>query len=165
MRLLVDGYNLLFASSVFVPEGMAPTLSNTRDALLDFLAETITPKLLTLTTVVFDAAQAPPGLPKEMQHRGMRIVFSAKKSSADEVLEELLENAKQPKQLLVISSDHRIQRAARQKGARYVDSEQWLQEQAANRKSQKRESLEQKPDLPSSVDAALWIEAFKKKKE
>lgn len=164
MRVLVDGYNLLFASSVFVPEGMAPTLSNTRDALLDFLAETIAAKLLPQTTVVFDAAQAPPGLPKEMQHRGMRIVFSAKKSSADEVLEDLLDNAKQPKELLVISSDHRIQRAARQKGARYVDSEQWLKERATNRKAQRRESQEQKPELPSSEDAAIWIEAFRKKK-
>lgn len=164
MRVLVDGYNLLFASSVFVPEGMAPTLSNTRDALLDFLAETIAAKLLPQTTVVFDAAQAPPGLPKEMQHRGMRIVFSAKKSSADEVLEDLLDNAKQPKELLVISSDHRIQRAARQKGAKYVDSEQWLKEQAANRKAQKQQSSELKPELPSSEDAAHWIEAFQKKK-
>lgn len=165
MRLLIDGYNLLFASSVFVPEGVVPSLANTRDALLDFLASALDAKLRPQTIVVFDAAQAPPGLPRELRHQEMRVLFSAKKSSADELLEHLLEDANQPRQLLVISSDHRIQRAARQKGASFQDSDAWLREQAKRRTSQQSASQDAKPELPSQEDAAHWINEFKNKKK
>ena len=41
-RLLIDGYNLLFASGVFASPSGPPTLQRTRDALLQFLAAAFT---------------------------------------------------------------------------------------------------------------------------
>jgi hypothetical protein len=41
------------------------------------------------------------------------------------MIEELLEECLAPRNLLVVSSDHRVQRAARHCGASFVDSEEW----------------------------------------
>ena len=81
-------------------------------------------------------------------HDGMTVHFARRHSDADEMIEELLEECKAPKSLHVVSSDHRVQRAARQHGAGYVDSEQWFAElQAARRKRDARsEDARAKPE-------------------
>jgi predicted RNA-binding protein with PIN domain len=125
MTLLIDGYNLLHASGVFPAESATPTLENARLALLDFLADSLAVKQVERTTVVFDALSAPPGLPREMTHRGLAVRFARRGGSADELLEELIAAEPDPRNLLVVSSDHRVQRAARQRGASFADSESW----------------------------------------
>jgi uncharacterized protein len=125
VSLLIDGYNLLQASGIFPPEGEPATLARSRLALLDFLAQALPPKQLARTIVTFDAVAAPPGLPRELEHRGLAVRFARRGSTADELLEELIAAEPDPRNLLVVSSDHRIQRAARQCGANYLDSEQW----------------------------------------
>jgi len=125
--LLIDGYNLLHASGVF-PEGGPPTLERSRGALLDALVERLPAKLAARTTVVFDAVGAPPGLPRELTHRGLAVRFARRGGTADELLEEQIAAATDPRNLLVVSSDHRVQRAARQRGAAFSDSESWWRE-------------------------------------
>jgi len=125
MSLLIDGYNLLHASDVFPPDNVPPTLEQARLALLDFLAENLPAKLIPRTIIVFDATGAPPGLPREMTHRGLTVRFARRGGTADELLEELIDAEPDPRNLLVVSSDHRVQRAARQRGARFTDSEVW----------------------------------------
>ena len=124
MLLLIDGYNLLHASGVF-PAAGPPTLERAREALLDHLASLLDAKQIARTTIVFDAAYAPPGLPHELTHQGLAVRFSHRGRSADELLEDLIAAEPDPRHLLVVSSDHRVQRAARQKGARFTDSETW----------------------------------------
>lgn len=124
MALLIDGYNLLHASGIF-PAGGSPTLERARVALLDFLAERLPAKEFARTTIVFDAVQAPPGLPRELSHSGLAVRFARRGGSADELLEELIAAEPDPRNLTVVSSDHRVQRAARQRGALFIDSEVW----------------------------------------
>jgi uncharacterized protein len=126
MSLLIDGYNLLHASDIFPSASEPATLERSRLALLDFLVDALPPKLLAKTIVVFDAASAPPVLPREVVHRGLAVRFARRGGSADELLEELISSEPDPRNLLVVSSDHRVQRAARQRGAEYTDSEPWL---------------------------------------
>jgi predicted RNA-binding protein with PIN domain len=125
MLLVIDGYNLLNVSDVFPSRSEPPTLERVRTALLDFLVQAIAPKLLARTVIVFDAAGAPPGLPRKVEHRGLAVEFARRGATADELLEELIATAADPRHLLVVSSDHRVQRAARQRGAQYSDSERW----------------------------------------
>jgi predicted RNA-binding protein with PIN domain len=132
MTLLIDGYNLLHASGVFPAASASPTLENARLALLDFLADSLPAKQIERTRVVFDAASAPPGLPREMTHRGLAVRFARRGASADELLEELIAVEPDPRNLLVVSSDHRVQRAARQRGASFADSESWHRELTAD---------------------------------
>src|SRR5436190_1624816 len=115
--LLIDGYNLLFASDVSAPRSGPPTLQRTREALLRFLADSLDPSILGRMIVVFDATQAPPGLPQELTIAGMKVLFSRRGQDADALLEDLIAAARAPRELIVVSSDHRVQRAARQRGA------------------------------------------------
>lgn len=124
MTLLIDGYNLLHASGVF-PAAGPPTLERARIALLDHLVGLLGPKQVPRTTVVFDAVQAPPGLPRELTHHGLAVRFARRGGTADELLEDLIAAERDPRHLLVVSSDHRVQRAARQGGAQFADSESW----------------------------------------
>jgi predicted RNA-binding protein with PIN domain len=124
MGLLIDGYNLLHAAGIF-PAGGPPTLERARVALLDYLVVMLPAKEVPRTIVVFDAAHAPRGLPRAIEHEGLAVRFARRGGSADELLEELIAAEPDPRHLLVVSSDHRVQRAARQRGASYADSETW----------------------------------------
>jgi predicted RNA-binding protein with PIN domain len=161
MVFLIDGYNLLAVSGVF-PKG-APTFANARRALLDYLARELTEDEAAKTTVVFDAAAAPAGLPRELSHRGMKILFAPKDRDADDVIEELIRAASAPRRLTVVSSDHRIQRAAKRRMARAIDSDLFRLELAERRRKKKLPAAANeaaKPDDRSAGDAEDWIAIF-----
>jgi predicted RNA-binding protein with PIN domain len=131
MALLIDGYNLLNATGIFAQAGPGTELHRTRVALLKFLSASIDPRERKATTIVFDASGAPPGLPRTINHEGITVHFAQRHSDADEMIEELLEQYREPRSLLVVSSDHRVQRAARHVGASFLDSEEWYSERLA----------------------------------
>jgi predicted RNA-binding protein with PIN domain len=131
MALLIDGYNLLNATGIFAEAGPGTELHRTRVALLNFLSAVIDQRERKVTTIVFDAAGAPPGLPRTTHHDGITVHFAQRHTDADEMIEELLEQYRAPRSLLVVSSDHRVQRAARHVGANFLDSEVWYAEQLA----------------------------------
>jgi uncharacterized protein len=133
MTLLIDGYNLMHAAGV-VGRGAGPGgLERSRLALLNFIAESVPPETLAGTTVVFDAAGAPPGLPRTLSHRGLMVRFAAGYEDADALIEELVLADSAPRRLLVVSSDHRLHRAARRRRAKAIDSDRWYAEILRNR--------------------------------
>ncbi len=137
MALLIDGYNLMNATGIFAEAGPGTELHRNRLALLNFLASSIEKRERAKTTIVFDAGGAPPGLPRTTTHEGITVHFAPRNSDADEMIEDLLEQYAAPRSLLVVSSDHRVQRAARHRGASFIDSEKWYAELlAASRRSQ-----------------------------
>ena len=73
MPLLIDGYNLLHVSGVFGRGTALTELHRSREALLAFLAAATRrrPSVRT-TTIVFDAAGAPPGLPQSLPYEGIQ---------------------------------------------------------------------------------------------
>lgn len=162
MALLIDGYNLLNVTGIFGEAGPGTELHRTRLAFLNFLAASFTKRQRVATTIVFDAAGAPPGLPHSIQHEGMTIHFARRHSNADEMIEELLEEWKSPRSLVVVSSDHRVQRAARHRGAAFVDSEIWYADLlVARRKRVAKEDATAKPTgAPSAGELAYWLKEF-----
>src|SRR5262249_25842003 len=128
MTLVIDGYNLLHASGI-LGRGIGPgSLERSRNALLNFLVESLSERELAATTVVFDAREAPPGLPRVMQHRGITVRYADRGSDADQVVEELILADTSPRKLIVVSSDHRLHRAARKRRAKAIDSDIWYAE-------------------------------------
>jgi len=128
MSLLVDGYNLIYAANI-VGRGIGPRgLERARQALLDTLAAALPDAERSRAVIVFDAAAAPPGLPRQFTYQGMLVRFATGYESADELLEELIVADSAPKRLTVVSSDHRVQRAARKRRAKAVDSDVWFAE-------------------------------------
>jgi uncharacterized protein len=163
MALLIDGYNLLHVTGIFGVTGAGTELHRSRLALLDFLAASISERERGQTTIVFDATGAPPGLPSSAMHEGMSVYFARRHANADEMIERLLDECQAPRSLTVVSSDHRIQRAARQHGANYVDSEKWFAElQAARRERDRVGDSLAKPEGQSPEEVTYWVEEFER---
>lgn len=164
MALLIDGYNLLHATGIF-GHGRGPgTLERSRRALLDFLAATIAKEDLGKTTVVFDAKNAPPGLPKRIHHRGILVCFAPSHAEADDLIEELIRKDSAPRRLTVVSSDHRLHRAARRRRAKPLDSDVWYESMCrrpAPRPSDNEAADDHKPAAPlSAEDVGRWLDEF-----
>jgi len=162
MSLLIDGYNLLHVTGIF-GRGMGPgTLERSRRALLNFLAESLTDEEAARTTVVFDAQNPPPGLPRRVVHRGITIVYASQNENADERLEELIASDSAPRQLVVVSSDHRLHRAARRRKAQAIDSDQWYAMIVRRRQERQQASpAATKPEGPLTPgEVEYWLGVF-----
>jgi predicted RNA-binding protein with PIN domain len=162
MSLIIDGYNLLYASGI-LGRGIGPGgLERSRGALLNFLAESLEPGELAATTVVFDARLAPPGLPRTVDHRGITVRFAEPGADADQVIEQLIRAESAPRRLVVVSSDHRLHRAARRRRARAVDSDKWYAEILRKRIDRAgRDRPSAKPSEPASEgEVRFWLRAF-----
>ncbi|MEM9659684.1 MAG: NYN domain-containing protein [Planctomycetota bacterium] len=162
MALLIDGYNLLHVTAIF-GKGRGPGgLHRSRQGLLRFLASVIDDKERPRSTIVFDAAGAPPGLPRSVRHADMLVHYAAGYADADAMIEELIASHDAPRTLLVVSSDHRIQRAARRRRARFTDSDVWYAEMVRKRDAfADRDLPPAKPsETPSAEEVAYWIERF-----
>jgi uncharacterized protein len=161
MRLLIDGYNLLHVTGL---TGRRGDLQGSREALLRFLASAIEPKQRPYTTVVFDAAEAPPGLPRVVTIEEMTVRYASEYESADALIEELIAGDNVPRSLLVVSSDHRVQRAARRRRAAFVDSEVWFTEAVRSRDRLRRGPSPPGTAKPSgplgSDEISYWVAEF-----
>lgn len=157
MRLLIDGYNLLHATDLFGVGKQAGTLQGSREALLAFLAASLSAGERRTTTIVFDAAGAPPGLPNTVHHDHITANYARKYADADAMLEELIEEHRSPRSLLVVSSDHRVQRAARRRGAKYADSEPWYRNLAQKSRRRKTGGAD-RPAGGGSIE--YWVNEF-----
>lgn len=170
MAILIDGYNLLHAAGIFPPDGAPGTLQRAREALVDYLCRRLPADEAARTTIVFDARHAPPGLPRERQRGGITLLFAPRDRSADELLGELIRQDSAPRRLTVVSSDHQVQRSAKRRGARAVDSDRWCDElvrfdsgmaEHAGRPPSDEPDEPAKPEQPlSDPELAYWLEQF-----
>ncbi len=164
MPLLIDGYNLLNATGI-ATRGRGPgNLERSRQALLNVLVESLPPEEVPRTTVVFDASESPWGVAKEVNHRGLKVQFASRDEDADTVIERLIVADTAPKRLTVVSSDHRLQKAAKRRRAVAIDSDVWfaqLMRERAARMSQSSTADLPKPEgeiSPGEVEH--WLREF-----
>ena len=161
MDLIIDGYNLLHAVGIHAPRHGPQNLEGARGALLQFLTAALTNQALRRTTLVFDSGpDAPRGLPRTIEEQGMTIRFSAGYESADALIEELILACSSPRGLTVVSSDHRIQRAARKRRAEAIDSEVWYA-RICQEKIETMNPAADKPQAPQSPEEIdQWLKKF-----
>ena len=163
MPFLIDGYNLLNVANVPVSAKGKASLEKARLALLNFLAESLDPDEVPRTVVVFDAHDPPWGMPRETRHKGLVVRFAAQEDDADTLIEELIRADSAPRQLTVVSSDHRIQRAAKRRRARAVDSDVWYAEILRARK-ERHAAAADGPERPAGPlleeDVQFWMREF-----
>jgi uncharacterized protein len=164
MAIIIDGYNLLYASGI-LGRGRGPGyLERSRQALLNFLVESLEDKEVKSCIVVFDASDsAPKGLPRTVNHRGIVVKYASGLPSADELIEELILADSSPRKLTVVSSDHRLHRAAKRRKATPTDSDIWFQ-QVVRRRVERQRTADQptaKPDAPSTPsEINFWLRTF-----
>ena len=162
MTLLIDGYNLLNSVGIVGRGVGGSSLQRSRIALLNFLAQSLEEAEIRRTTVVFDAAEAPPGLPRLIEHRGLTVRFAAGYPDADTLIEALIRSDSAPRRLTVVSSDHRVQRAARRRKAKAVDSDVWYARLLdRRRRQQSMPAAPGKPRVPLlAEEIERWLEEF-----
>jgi predicted RNA-binding protein with PIN domain len=155
--IIIDGYNLLHASGVFGEERGPRGFELSRRALLDHLLELLGPEA-ERTLVVFDAAHAPDGLPARLMHGPMRVWFAREYPDADSLIEEVLEDEPAGNRV-VVSSDRRVQAAARRCRATPIGSDEWLKERRVALRA-RRQPQEAKPPEPGPGDVEAWKRYF-----
>jgi predicted RNA-binding protein with PIN domain len=102
-RLIVDGYNIIFAW----PELSAlkdAKLEDARDLLVSILADYAAMTRQKIT-VVFDSHRRPDGEASQQMVSGVQVVYSGRKTSADHVIERLLFEARPNDEVTVATSD------------------------------------------------------------
>lgn len=124
--LLIDGYNLLHAAGLAQTRYRRGDLQRARQGLLRRLFQLLTPAEISRTAVVFDARHPPPHLPALWYIHGMRVVYARPHGDADIILEQLIAEHSAPRRLTVVSSDHRLHRAAKTRRATAIDSGDFL---------------------------------------
>jgi predicted RNA-binding protein with PIN domain len=163
MPLLIDGYNLLHASNILGRGRGSSALERSREALLNVLAASLPPEELPRTTIVFDARDPPWGLSRQTNHQGITVIFASREADADSLIEELIKKHSAPRKLTVVSSDHRLHRAANRRRATAIDSDRWFAELLRQRHERSHPTTADtiKPEGPfSSGEVDFWLRQF-----
>ncbi len=163
MRLLIDGYNVIYTAGVPGHGVNVGMVERGRLGLLKLLVEALQPAELAQTVVVFDARGAEPGLPREFEYCGIRVRFAPRPLTADEVIEELLRDESAPDRLTVVSSDRRVQHAARRHKAKAIDSQSWyesLRARQTRRRAKPRPEVVKPTEPLSDAEVARWLAEF-----
>lgn len=126
--LIIDGYNLMHAAGIAKQRYAAGEMERCRKQLQLKIASMLEAEALARTTLVYDAFASISDDQRVFRKHGMKIVFAPMGHDADSVIEELLQKHSAPRQIIVVSSDHRLHKAAKRRKARCVDSEVFMQQ-------------------------------------
>lgn len=166
MKYLIDGYNLMHASPLLQTGRGQKWLEKQRFRLLRALASMLTSTERSETVVVFDANESPKDLPSEYCFEGMRIRFARDHAQADDLIEEMIHSHPATQSLTVVSSDLRLQKAAKRRMASFSDSRIWFEQIQASIQATQSELNVQDPtqrsdqlkDQPlDAKEVAAWI--------
>ena len=166
MRTLIDGYNVMYAGGLLGRKFGPTGFRQTRQRFLNDLAATLGATEAYLTTVVFDAATAPPDRANLTRHKGLTVVYAVDSDDADTRIEELIAGHSNPKNLTVVSSDHRIQKAALRRRSKIMTADAFWTDldarKARLRTARNLAAIESvaATDAPSQNDVAYWTAEF-----
>jgi predicted RNA-binding protein with PIN domain len=150
MPLLIDGHNL-------IGQGQLPDLrlgDPDDEAKLVIRLRTYCARTGKRVTVVFDHG-LPGGPSRELSGGGVEVVFAPVGRTADGILRERIRRARDPRGLLVITSDRQVIAAARARGARVARSEEFAAQLNVSR------TVEAEPDVHLSAEEVNeWLKMF-----
>jgi hypothetical protein len=161
MRYLIDGYNLMHAWGLAPRGERRGQLERARLNLLDrirFLQGPDAPAV----TVVFDSSDPPAHARPERDYHGLRVCF-ALDGSADDCIEELVRQEPKPRELTVVSDDHRLRLAAEHRhcrALRCLDYIEQLQRRHPAALPADPPRLQGKPEAPTPEEARRLLEEF-----
>jgi predicted RNA-binding protein with PIN domain len=159
MRYLLDGYNLLHAMGILCGKVGPRGLEQARLSLLSRLHGVLGDDA-GIVTVVFDAANAPPGAVAEDEYRGIHIRY-ARDGEADDVIESLIQSEATPRRLTIVSDDHRVQQAGRRRRCPVLGCLDYLEEMERLRHRQPEVAeAPVKPEGMSEEETRHWLREF-----
>jgi predicted RNA-binding protein with PIN domain len=162
--LVIDGYNLMHASGHVLTARGPRDFEQQRERFLRWLTKRIPERLRPLTLVVFDAGETDNTYVEHETRYGLRVIYSPQGLEADDLIEELIEIHATPKRLQVVSSDHRLHKAARRRKGTCVDSDECLSMLArlAREEYERRQQREElaKPAGETFEQTSEWLTVF-----
>lgn len=128
MATIIDGYNLIFQCGLQSATTDAEMLRRARGRLLNEILASVSNSFARTITVVFDAAERPL-LAKGNKETvgGVKVLFADEYDDADSMIEHLIAKHSVPRKLTVVSSDHRLHKAALRRRATPIDSDVWYE--------------------------------------
>lgn len=148
MPLLIDGHNLI---------GRLPDLrldDPDDEAKLVARLRAYCARTRKRATVVFDHG-LPGGRSWELSGGGVEVIFASTGHTADGILRERIRQARDPRGLMVVTSDREISAAARVRGARVMRSEEFV----AHLRAPRTAVVEQDVQL-SAEEVEEWLRVF-----
>ncbi|VAX39947.1 hypothetical protein MNBD_PLANCTO02-1642 [hydrothermal vent metagenome] len=162
--LIIDGYNLMHAAGMARLQYGRGDLERCRNAFINLLSLAISEEQAARTIMVFDAFGAPDNVSRKYLIAGMTILFASPGSDADTAIEEMIADHSSPRQVLIVSSDHRIQKAARKRRAQSMDSDVFLLEleKLAEKRKKQGEALPPQKfgHRITELETDYWLDEF-----
>ena len=149
MPLLIDGHNLIGRMSDLSLEDLDDESDLTRRVRQYCLRHN------RRATIVFDAGLVG-GRSHDLSTTRVEVVFASAGRTADGIIGKRLQRARDPRSLLVVSSDRAVQEAASKRGARVVPAEEFAAKLSAGLSDKGTE--QNKPTPSGSIDE--WLELF-----
>jgi predicted RNA-binding protein with PIN domain len=157
MHIIIDGYNLMLrgqrAGSI-----AASDLERLRDGLVQKVTGYAASRDIRIT-VAFDG-QNGVGAPVAAATGKVKVVFSRPPENADALIKRLVQAHKQPREVLVVTSDQPLARFIRSCGCKLLSSEEWRQKMEQGRD----EAMEEKHGRINDLDLEEWLKIFGEKK-
>ncbi|GBD37362.1 hypothetical protein HRbin36_02493 [bacterium HR36] len=129
MLYLVDGYNVLYSLGLLRKESGPRAAARARQALLQRIAAALGAEAHKVL-VLFDAARAPADLRRQEQFGPLRVRYSPRHQDADSLIIELAQGYL-PSQVVIVSADRALRRAARRRKCQCWTPDQfvaWLEQ-------------------------------------
>jgi len=167
MRYLIDGYNLAHAMGLLRGRVAPAAVAVARRSLLVHLLEYHHRESADVT-VVFDASRAPPGTAARLDYHGIHIL-NALHEQADDLIEDQIQHDPLPRQLTVVSDDHRLKDAARRRHCVALGCLDYLEQMQRGPPAPGRVKppveVNDKPDSLSAEEVQEWCRQFGVKDE
>jgi predicted RNA-binding protein with PIN domain len=124
--LLIDGYNLLHAAGLARRRYGPGEFQRVRSRLQQLLRDSLNSEVLADSVTVFDSNDSGSEANETAVPGECPVRFSTAGRDADAEIEYLLSVHSSPRQVVIVSSDRRLQTAASRKNAGWIDSEDFL---------------------------------------
>ena len=134
MDYIIDGYNLIFQCGLQTRSATDDMLRKARGRMIHEILAGVSRTVAAKITIVFDAAERPLLAKGNSETiRGMKIFYADQYEDADSMIEHLIAKHSVPRQLTVVSSDHRLHKAALRRKAIAIDSDLWFDQLEAGK--------------------------------
>ncbi|MBD3378045.1 hypothetical protein GF406_23650 [candidate division KSB1 bacterium] len=153
-QIIVDGYNMILRTQP-KPFGDENDIWQARQALIDRLAAYKSQKNINIT-IVFDGSQP---FPDNHAHRrsGIHIRFA---KIADSLIKEIVDHARQPRNVTVVTSDRDLAFTVRSQGAHTMAVEAFEKKLKDSTNPGKEYEAKYNAQL-SDKEVKAWLELFK----
>lgn len=123
--LIIDGYNLMHAMGIAKTRYAPGELERCRRRMQRQLLQVLDDAVLLQATVVYDAFESLSDDQRILKDGPLMIQFAPQGKCADSEIEHILKSHSVPKRVIVVSSDHRLHKAAHARKASAVDSDEF----------------------------------------